>query len=146
MRWQILCALVIRNTATSTGYPHLPVYDSTCSGDWYDAVRLMRRIDELHLESPFAGSRMRRDLLHQEDFDVGRKHVANLMRKMGIEALYRRPNTSRKYPAYPVYPYLLRGLRRTQPDQVWAMGKLFTVRLATSVLLRCQTESESAQA
>lgn len=84
-------------------------------------LKLMRRIDELHLELPFAGSRMLRDLLRQEGFDVGRKHVATLMRKMGIEALYRRPNTSRRHPENPVYPYLLRGLRITQPNQVWAM-------------------------
>src|ERR1051326_1576210 len=59
-------------------------------------LRLMRRIDELHLEYPFAGARMLRDLLRQEGETVGRKHVATLMRKMGIEALYRKPNTSRK--------------------------------------------------
>jgi putative transposase len=81
----------------------------------------MRRIDELHLEHPFAGSRMLRDLLRQEGFEVGRKHVATLMRKMGIEALYRRPNTSRRHPAHPIYPYLLRHLSVTQPNQVWAM-------------------------
>ena len=84
-------------------------------------LKLMRRIDELHLELPFAGSRMLRDLLRQEGIEVGRKRVATLMRKMGIEALYRRPNTSRKHPEHPVYPYLLRGLRITQPNQVWAM-------------------------
>jgi putative transposase len=84
-------------------------------------LKLMRRIDELHLEWPFAGSRMLRDLLRQEGFKVGRKHVATLMRKMGIEALYRRPNTSRKHPENPIYPYLLRHLPITQPNQVWAM-------------------------
>jgi putative transposase len=84
-------------------------------------LKLMRRIDELHLEHPFAGSRMLRDLLRQEGFEVGRKHVATLMRKMGIEALYRRPNTSRRHPAHPIYPYLLRHLSVTQPNQVWAM-------------------------
>jgi putative transposase len=84
-------------------------------------LRLMRRIDELHLELPFAGSRMLRDLLRQEGIEVGRKHVATLMRKMGIEALYRKPNTSRRHPEHPVYPYLLRGLQITQPNQVWAM-------------------------
>ena len=67
-------------------------------------LALMRRIDELHLEHPFAGSRMLRDLLRREGFAVGRKHVATLMRKMGIEALYQRPNTSRRHPAHPVYP------------------------------------------
>ncbi len=84
-------------------------------------LRLMRRIDALHLEHPFAGARMLRDLLRQDGIHVGRKHVTTLMRKMGIEALYRKPNTSRKHPEHPVYPYLLRGLRVTQPNQVWAM-------------------------
>ena len=84
-------------------------------------LQLMRRIDELHLELPFAGARMLRDLLRQEGIPVGRKHVATLMRKMGIEALYRRPNTSRRHPAHPVYPYLLRHLAVTRPNQVWAM-------------------------
>ena len=84
-------------------------------------LKLMRRIDELHLELPFAGARMLRDLLRQEGFDVGRKHVATLMRRMGIEALYRKPNTSRKHPEHPIYPYLLRHLSVTQPNQVWAM-------------------------
>ena len=84
-------------------------------------LKLMRRIDELHLEHPFAGSRMLRDLLCQEGVHVGRKHVATLMRKMGIEALYRRPNTSRKHPDHPIYPYLLRHLAVTRPNQVWAM-------------------------
>ena len=84
-------------------------------------IKLMRRIDALHLEHPFAGARMLRDLLRQEGVHVGRKHVATLMRKMGIEALYRRPNTSRKHPGNPIYPYLLRHLAVTRPNQVWAM-------------------------
>ena len=82
---------------------------------------LMRRIDRLHLEFPFAGARMLRDLLNQDGFQVGRKHVGTLMRKMGIEALYRKPNTSRRHPRHPVHPYLLRGLAITRPNQVWAM-------------------------
>ncbi len=61
-------------------------------------MALMRRIDELHLNHPFAGSRMLRDLLRLEGIQVGRRHVTTLMKKMGIEALYRRPNTSRKHP------------------------------------------------
>ena len=60
-------------------------------------LELMRRIDELHLEFPFAGSRMLRDLLKGEGHFVGRKHVGTLMRTMGIEALYRKPNTSRRH-------------------------------------------------
>ena len=83
-------------------------------------LRLMRRIDELHLELPFCGSRMLRDLLVQEGIVVGRKHVATLMRKMGIEALYQRKNTSRRHPQHPVFPYLLRGLVIDRANQVWA--------------------------
>ena len=84
-------------------------------------LRLMRRIDELHLELPFAGSRMLRDLLNTEGFDVDRRHVGTLMRKMGIEALYRKPNTSKKHPLHPVFPYLLRGMTIDRANQVWAM-------------------------
>ncbi len=84
-------------------------------------LALMRRIDELHLEHPFAGSRMLRDMLKREGHRVGRKRVRTLMRKMGIEALYRRPNTSRRHAAHPVYPYLLRNLTIDCPNQVWAM-------------------------
>ena len=70
-------------------------------------LALMRRIDELHLNHPFAGARMLRDFLALAGIPVGRRHVSTLMRKMGIEALYRRPNTSRKHPGHPVFPYLL---------------------------------------
>jgi len=84
-------------------------------------LALMRRIDELHLEHPFAGARMLRDLLRQEGYTVGRKHVARLMRTMGIEALYRKANTSRRHPEHRIYPYLLRGLSIDRPNQVWAM-------------------------
>ena len=84
-------------------------------------LKLMRRIDELHLELPFAGARMLRDLLRAEGVKVGRKHVRTLMEKMGIEALYRRPNTSRAHPAHPVYPYLLRGLSIERSNQVWTL-------------------------
>jgi putative transposase len=84
-------------------------------------LALMRRIDELHLEYPFAGARMLRDMLQREGHAVGRKHVSTLMAKMGIEALYRKPNTSKKHPGHKVYPYLLRGLRINRPNQVWAM-------------------------
>jgi putative transposase len=86
---------------------------------------LMRRIDQLHLEHPFAGGRMMRDLLRHEGFSSGRRHVSTLMRRMGIEALYRRPNTSRRHPAHRVYPYLLRGLTVIRPNQVWAMDITF---------------------
>ena len=84
-------------------------------------LALMRRIDELHLEVPFAGSRMLRDLLASEGIAVGRLHVATLMKRMAIEAIYRRPNTSKPAPGHKVYPYLLRKLAVTRPNQVWAI-------------------------
>jgi putative transposase len=81
---------------------------------------LMRLIDELHLEHPFAGSRMLRDMLRLAGWKIGRKRVATLMARMGIEALYRKPNTSRKHPAHRIYPYLLRGMNIDRSNQVWA--------------------------
>ena len=83
-------------------------------------LQLMRRLDELHLQWPFLGSRMLRDMLRLEGTVVGRRHIATLMRKMGIEALYRRSNTSRRHPRHLIYPYLLRKLVIDRPNQVWA--------------------------
>jgi len=83
-------------------------------------LALMRRIDELHLDYPFAGSRMLQGLLKADGLAAGRLHVATLMKKMGIEAIYRRPNTSKPAPGHKVYPYLLRKLAVTRPNQVWA--------------------------
>ena len=82
---------------------------------------VMRRMDELHLELPFAGSRMLRDLLNAEGLVIGRRHVATLMKRMGMEAIYRRPNTSKPAPGHKIYPYLLRHLAVIRPNQVWAM-------------------------
>ncbi|HEY1256666.1 MAG TPA: IS3 family transposase [Terracidiphilus sp.] len=82
---------------------------------------LMRQVDELHLNYPFAGSRMLRDLLSHQGLEVGRRHLRTLMRRMGIEAIYRKPNTSKPAPGHRIYPYLLRGLAITRPNQVWAM-------------------------
>ena len=84
-------------------------------------LAIMHRIDALHLEHPFAGSRMLRDLLRAEGVVIGRVAVATLMRRMGIEALYRRPNTSKPAPGHKIYPYLLRDLVIDRPNQVWAM-------------------------
>lgn len=81
----------------------------------------MRRIDELHLHHPFAGARMLRDLLRLDGIRVGRRHVSTLMKKMGIKALYRRPNTSRKHRDNAIFPYRLRGLNITRANHVWAM-------------------------
>jgi len=82
-------------------------------------LKIMRRLDELHLDYPFAGSRMLRDMLNREGVSIGRRHVATLMRRMGIEAIYRRPNTSKPAPGH--YPYLLRGQKIERADHVWAM-------------------------
>ena len=83
-------------------------------------LAIMRRMDELHMELPFAGSRMLRDLLAAEGSEIGRRHVTTLMHKMGIEAVYRRPNTSKPGPGHKIYPYLLRQLTIDRPNQVWA--------------------------
>lgn len=83
-------------------------------------LKLMKRIDELHLEYPFAGSRMLRLFLRKEGFLVGRRRVVRLMRKVGIEALYCKPRTTYKDGGHTVYPYLLRDLPVTHSNQVWA--------------------------
>jgi putative transposase len=84
-------------------------------------LALMRQIDKLHLEYPFAGSRMLQGLLAADGHQAGRLHVSTLMKRMGIEAIYRRPNTSKPAPGHKIYPYLLRKLPVTRPNQVWAM-------------------------
>lgn len=84
-------------------------------------LALVAEIDKLHLDYPFAGSRMLRDFLHRQGLAVGRKRVARLMKKMGIEAIYRKTNTSRRNFVHKVYPYLLRNVTIERPNQVWAM-------------------------
>src|SRR4029077_11237026 len=84
-------------------------------------LAIMRRLDRLHLEFPFAGSRMLQGLLAAEGCKIGRRHVKTLMRRMGIEALYRHPRTTKPEPGHKIYPYLLRGVEITRPNQVWAM-------------------------
>ena len=84
-------------------------------------LAIMRRLDQLHLEFLFAGSRMLRGLLAGEGIKVGRRHVRTLMKRMGIEALYRRPRTTKPEPGHKIYPYLLRDKEITRPNQVWAM-------------------------
>lgn len=83
-------------------------------------LQLMRRIDELHLDYPFAGSRMMQKLLKREGHATGRLHVRTLMKRMGLEALYRKPRTSRPGEGHKIYPYLLKGLVVDRPNQVWA--------------------------
>jgi len=84
-------------------------------------LAIMRRVDELHLDYPFAGSRMLRDLLRGEGIAIGRDHVTTMMRRMAIEAVYRRPHTSKPAEGHKVFPYLLRGMAIERPNQAWAM-------------------------
>ena len=83
-------------------------------------LELMRRIDEMHLERPFYGSRRIRDWLWEEGYDINRKRVQRLMRQMGITALYPKKGTSRPGKGHKIYPYLLKGLTIDHPNQVWA--------------------------
>ncbi len=103
---------ILKLARSTAYYTPQPIPDSD--------LQLMRRIDELHLEYPFAGSRMLRDMLRREGQQIGRKHVRTLMKRMGIEALYRKPNTSQRHAAHPVYPYLLRDVKIDRSNQVWA--------------------------
>lgn len=88
-------------------------------------LALMRRIDQLHLEHPFMGARMLRDQLLREGIKVGRKHVGTLMQRMGIAALAPQPGTSKRAPGHKIYPYLLRKLTITRPNQVWALDTTY---------------------
>jgi putative transposase len=88
-------------------------------------LALMRNIDELHLEHPFMGARMLRDQLNRDGLSVGRKHVGTLMKRMGVEALYRKPGTSKKHPGHEIYPYLLRNLTINRSNQVWALDTTY---------------------
>ena len=74
------------------------------------------------MEFPFAGSRILRALLAAKGIKVGRRHVKTLMQRMGIQALYRRPRTTKPAPGHKIFPYLLRGIEITRPNQVWAMN------------------------
>ncbi len=88
-------------------------------------LALMRRIDELHLEHPLMGARMLRRQLARADVHVGRRHIATLMRRMGIEALTPQPGTSKRQPGHKIYPYLLRKLAVAQSNHVWALDTTY---------------------
>jgi putative transposase len=88
-------------------------------------LALMRRIDALHLEHPFMGARMLRRQLQRDGVQVGRRHIATLMRRMGIEALAPQPGTSKRAPGHKIYPYLLRTLSITRSNQVWALDTTY---------------------
>jgi putative transposase len=109
----------VRRQAELLGLSRSSVYYTPRPVSERDLV-LMRRIDELHLELPFYGSRKLAEQLQREGHDVGRRHVATLMRRMGIEALYRRPRTSLPARGAAIFPYLLAGLAIERPNQVWA--------------------------
>ncbi len=117
-------ALPISRQAQLAGISRGSVYYVPKSVSAADLV-LMRRLDELHLEHPFMGARMLRDQLNREGFDVGRKHVGTLMKRMGMAALYRKPGTSTQHPGHDVYPYLLRGLTINRANQVWALDTTY---------------------
>ena len=112
-------ALPIKQQARELGISRGSVYDLSRPTSPTD-LAIMRRLDQLHMDFPFAGSRMLRDLLAAEGVKVGRLHVSTLMKKMAIEAIYRRPNTSKPAPGHKIYPYLLRKLAVSRPNQVWA--------------------------
>ena len=111
--------LAVSRQATLLGLSRASVYYTPRAAAAID-LALMKRLDALHLELPFAGSRMLRDLLRGEGETIGRDHVRTLMRRMGITAIYRRPRTSQPHPAHPIFPYLLRSLTIDRPNQVWA--------------------------
>ena len=98
-------------------------------------LAVMRRIDELHLDYPFAGSRMLRDLLRGEGVAIGRQRVATMMKRMGITALYRRPNASKPAPGHKIYPYLLRSVAVERPNQAWAMDITYIPMAQSNLVL-----------
>ena len=83
-------------------------------------LEMMKRIDRLHLERPFYGARKIAVVLSRDGHKVGRKRVTRLMRLMGIETMYRKPNLSRRHPQHKIYPYLLRNLPIERVHQVWS--------------------------
>jgi putative transposase len=112
--------LALSRQAELLGISRGSLYYDPCPVSVAD-LAVMRRIDELHLDYPFAGSRMLRDLLRGEGVAIGRERVTTMMRRMGVEAIYRRPRTSKPADGHKVFPYLLRGVPIERPNQVWAM-------------------------
>ena len=124
--------LSVRRQARLLGISRGSVYDQRRPPSPAD-LALMRRMDAWHVEYPFAGSRMLRGLLQQEGSIVGRLHVATLMKRMGMMALYRRPATSHPTPGHQIDPYLLRKVAVTRPNHVWAMD-ITSVPMARGVV------------
>lgn len=111
--------LALTRQAKLLGLSRGSLYYQPCPVSPQD-LAIMRRIDALHLDYPFAGSRMLRDLLNGEGIEIGREAVRTMMKRMGIEAIYRRPNTSKPAAGHRIYPYLLRTLTVERANQVWA--------------------------
>ena len=108
-------------------------------------LEIMRLLDRLHLDFPFAGSRMLQGLLAAEGCKVGRRHVKTLMKRMGIEALYRRPRTTKPEPGHRIYPYLLRGMKIVRPTKCGRWISLTSRwRVASSIWPSCSTGSAVA--
>ena len=105
------CELLSLNRSTFYYQPKSGVSD--------EELKLMRRIDEMHMKRPFYGSRRIRDWLYEEGHDINRKRVQRLMRQMGITALYPKKNTSKPGKGHKIYPYLLKGLEINHPNQAW---------------------------
>jgi putative transposase len=112
--------LPLSRQAEMLGISRGSLYYDACPVSAAD-LAIMRRIDALHLDYPFAGSRMLRDLLRGEGIAIGRERVTTMMQRMGIEAIYRRPHTSKPAEGHKVFPYLLRGMKVERANQVWAM-------------------------
>jgi len=128
--------LSVARQAKALGISHGSVYYRPRPVSSAD-LALMRRIDGLHLDYPFAGSRMLQGLLLGEGYMVGRLHVRTVMKRMGIEATYRRPNTSKPEPGHTIYPYLLRRLPVIRPNQVWAKDITYIPMARGFVYLAC---------
>jgi putative transposase len=104
------CALL---QISRSGHYHRPI------GESQSTLEVMRLIDEAFLECPYYGSRQMMRHLHRLGHQVGRSRVVRLMRKMGLRAIYQKPNTSAPHPEHRIYPYLLRDLAIVRPNQVW---------------------------
>lgn len=121
-------AQLMRISRGSIYYRHRPPCETE--------VQLMHRVDALHAAHPFAGSRMLRSLLQRQGHCVGRRHMRTLMKRMGVRALYCKPNTSARHPQHKVYPYLLRNTAVRHSNQVWAMDITY-VRMHKGWLYLC---------
>ena len=97
-------------------------------------LEIMKVIDEIHLKYPFMGSRSIRDELMDRGYEIGRDHVRTLMRKMGIEAIYRKTRLSKPHPGHKIYPYLLKGVEITRANQFWAAD----ITYRAPIIRRCQ--------